>query len=77
MNTHYMRLVCADDEHEMEVETETDYYRKSVCKKCGCFLEERWETKKKLTVEGATNSFIDGIGGRFKKLLGKDKEEGK
>jgi len=78
MNNHYMRLVCADDAHELEVETETETYRKSVCKRCGCIIEEQWKTKRdKITVEGATNSFMDGIGGRFKKLLGTDKEDGK
>jgi len=34
-------------------------------------------TNEKVTVESATNSFMDGIGGRFKKLLGKDEGEGK
>ena len=34
-------------------------------------------TDDKVTVEDATNSFIDGIGGRFKKLFGTDKEERK
>jgi hypothetical protein len=34
-------------------------------------------TDEKITVESATNSFMDGIGGRFKRLLGKDTEEKK
>lgn len=77
--THYMKFVCADDKHDLKVETEREGYRKSVCKKCGCIIEDEWETgdSKRVTVEGATNALMDRIESGFNRIFQMYKRGGK